>query len=73
MFHLFKQSRVYNGRPYCGPTSRGKPAEYATLDEAKKAKKEFTIRNPVGWDIFDAESGELIQECVNFSACLLPI
>ena len=38
MFHLCKQSRVYNGLPYCGPTSDGVPAHtlfpYKTMAQA---------------------------------------
>ncbi len=61
MFHLFKQTRVYDGYAYCGVTSYGKPAEYATLEKAQQAVKEFTERNPVGWNIYDADTGKLIE------------
>jgi len=61
MYHLFKQSRMYTGRPYCGPTSNREPAEYSTLKQARAAKKEFTRWNPVGWDIYDSETGKKVQ------------
>jgi len=65
MFHLFKMSRTYIGKPYNGPTSLYQDAAYATLPEAVKAAQKFNKRNPVGWYIFEAESGELVDS-VNF-------
>lgn len=61
MFHLYKASRVYSGRPYCGPTSDNKPAEYDTFEEAQVAAATFQEYNPVGWNIFDGDSGELLS------------
>ena len=61
MFHVFKQTRLYSGAPYQGPTSNGFPAEYKTLKEAKIAAENFQQRNPVGWNIFDSETGNLID------------
>lgn len=61
MFHLCKKSRCYGGRAYCGPTSNNVPAEYETLAEAKLAVEEFTKYNPVGWDIYDSETGQLVN------------
>ena len=59
-FHLFKQSRVYSGRPYCGPTSGGFPAESDSLIKAINLAKYFNTFNPVGWDVFDSETGNLV-------------
>ena len=61
MYHLCKQTRIYDGHPYCGPTSNGMPAQYDTLEEAKKAQAEFNERNPVGWNIYDEDTGKLID------------
>ena len=61
MFHLCKQSRIYNGSPYCGPTSGYIPAEYETKEQAIEAQIEFTNKNPVGWNIFDSVTGNLID------------
>lgn len=61
MYHLFKQSRTYTGRPYKGPTSDNVEASYNTFEEALLAAQEFTERNPVGWNIFEAESGEIMD------------
>jgi hypothetical protein len=61
MYHLFKQTRIYEGRPYCGPTSDGSPAEWKTLAEAKTAQQMFNERNPVGWNIYDAETLKLVD------------
>jgi hypothetical protein len=60
MYHLYKQTRIYAGEPYSGPTSDEKPAEYKSLEEAIIAKKEFTERNPVGWNIYNGDTGELV-------------
>jgi hypothetical protein len=61
-YHLFKRTRVYGGQPYCGPTSGGISAEYGTLEAAQQAAYSFTIRNPVGWDIYDSETGILVTD-----------
>ena len=54
MFHLFKASRVYEGRPYCGPTSNGKPAQYKTRLAAVRAANRFLKKNQVGWSVYYA-------------------
>lgn len=61
MYHLCKQTRVYDGEAYCGPTSNGFPAEYITLEEARAARSDFIKRNPVGWNIYDSETGLLVD------------
>lgn len=61
MYHLFKQTRIYHGRPYCGPTSNNQNAEYSDLKSAQHACELFTIANPVGWNIYDATTGELVE------------
>lgn len=61
-YHIFKLSRIYEGRPYCGPTSDGVPAEYNSLTEAKCAADNFLIRNAVGWQVFDSKSGEMLYD-----------
>lgn len=55
MYHLVKKSRIYKGRPYCGPASGNMPAEYKTLAEALAAKERLTAINPVGWDIYEVQ------------------
>ena len=59
-YHLFKKSRVYTGRPYCGPTSNGKPAETDSLGEAIVMQAKMTRDNPVGWDVFVSKTKEKI-------------
>jgi len=59
-YHLFKQSRVYTGRAYSGPTSDNKPAEAETLAEAIVLQAKMTAANPVGWDIFLSETKEQV-------------
>lgn len=59
MYHLYKKSRIYNGHPYSG---NGIPAQYETLEEARNAQAELTARNPVGWDIYDGKTWQLIDD-----------
>lgn len=61
MFHLCKQTRIYQGRPYCGYTSNNVPAEFKSLEVARKMQAMFNARNPVGWNIWDAETGKLVD------------
>ncbi len=61
MFHIFKCSRHYQGRPYAGPSSNNIPLEFDTLEEAKKNRDVVAARNPVGWDIFNSETGEKVS------------
>ena len=61
-YHLVKKSRTYNGVPYKGPTSNNEPAEADTLEEAIALQQEMKYRNPVGWDIFDSETQEKVNE-----------
>ena len=62
MFHIFKATRVYEGRPYCGPVSDGKVCEYTTLEQAIFEAEIMLARNPVGWMVYDAESGECVYD-----------
>lgn len=61
MFHLSKRTRIYDGEPYCGYTSDGVPAEYHTIEEARTARDKFQEFNPVGWNIYDAKTRELVE------------
>ena len=62
-YHLFKQSRNYAGRPYKGMTWQDarEPAETDDLEIARAMKTLMTDWNPVGWDIFDSKTGELVK------------
>lgn len=59
-YHLFKQTRLYSGEPYQGPTSNYQPAEYDTKEDAIAAAAEFNERNPVGWNVWDTETDTLV-------------
>jgi len=59
-YHLFKKSRIYTGRAYSGATNDGNIAEAETLEEATVMKERMTHNNPVGWDIYDSETKELV-------------
>ena len=60
-YHLCKQTRGYNGQPYCGPTSNGILAGSDDLDEALKMAKKFNIENTVGWNVYDSITGLLVE------------
>ena len=61
MFHVFKESDVYDGHPYNGYTSEYKDAEYPTLEEAINTLKKFQeINSGVGWCIFDSDTKQLV-------------
>ena len=54
-YHIYKASRVYEGRPYSGPTSDGQPAQADQLCEAVKMWSLMCAHNPVGWRIRDTQ------------------
>jgi hypothetical protein len=60
-YHLYKQTRVYCGYPYQGATSDDQPAEYETFEEAVHMSYVFNERNPVGWNVFDSVTKELVH------------
>ncbi len=65
MFHLCKQSRMYYGYPYSGPSGeaigkRNEPLEFESLDEAIEASKKLNKFNPVGWNVFDSDTRGLV-------------
>jgi hypothetical protein len=60
-FHLCKQTRLYDGEPYCGPTSDHKPMEFNTLQEARIAVIVLNNLNPTGWNIWDSETHKLVE------------
>lgn len=59
-FHLCKQTRQYHGYPYQGPTSDGAPAVYETVEGAIAAVELFQTKNPVGWNVFNADTKKLV-------------
>jgi hypothetical protein len=61
-YHLYKSSRLYEGRPYCGRSSGGVPAQAATLEAACEWFRCLTATNPgVGWIIWDTETNEDVR------------
>lgn len=60
-YHLEKQTRLYTGKPYCGPTSRGIPAEFNTLEEAVEEADLYQVENPVGWNVWDSETDKCVH------------
>lgn len=59
-YHIIKESRLYTRIPYCGATSGGHPAEAETMEAAVNMARDFMKRNPVGWNVYDSDTGELI-------------
>jgi hypothetical protein len=64
LFHLFKSTRIYSGRPYCGPASGGVPAEFEDIGDALRAQSMMSERNPVGFDVFDSTTGQCVMPFV---------
>lgn len=61
-YHLFKKSRHYIGRAYQGPTWKqaSELAETNDLEFARSMVEIMTMKNPVGWDIYDSTTGERV-------------
>jgi hypothetical protein len=58
-YHIYKATRLYDGHPYCGPSSHGEPMEFESLEHAQNARKRLFTRNPgVDWVIIDTQTGE---------------
>ena len=57
-YHIYKASRVYEGRPYSGPTSHGQPAQADQLCEAVHLRDQMITKNPVGWCIRDTHTNQ---------------
>jgi|688.fasta_scaffold1033207_2 hypothetical protein len=61
-YHLCKQSRMYRGEGYDGPTRKSEePIDIASLEEAKRLQLLYQKRNPVGWNIYDADTEKLVD------------
>ena len=62
-YHLFKQSRNYIDRAYQGRSWRqgSEPAETDDLEFARSMVEILIMKNPVGWDIYDSETGERVK------------
>lgn len=57
-YHLYKATRLYEGRPYAGLANLCQPAEADTLCAALALRDLLMKRNPVGWRIWDTLTGE---------------
>jgi hypothetical protein len=60
-YHIYKATRCYEGRPYCGPASQGQPAQANTLSEAVELQAQMLEHNPVGWNIRDTETKKDVE------------
>lgn len=57
-YHLYKATRLYQGRPYQGPANHGQPAEADTIEAARTLQEQLMLANPVGWRIRDTETAQ---------------
>jgi hypothetical protein len=60
-YHIIKSTRTYNGLPYSGLSNDGAPAESASYMEAIELAVKLNERNPIGWNIYEVKSGNLIH------------
>ena len=57
-YHVYKGSRVYEGRPYQGPSSNGERAEADSLEEVIVLVRRLMAANSgVGWNVRDTQLG----------------
>jgi hypothetical protein len=58
MFHIYKDTRTYEDRGYCGRSSFNIPCEFHTLEDAKDFRRDvLMVQNPgVGWTIVDTNT-----------------
>lgn len=57
-YHIYKATRLYEGRPYSGPANLGKPAQAEQLCEAVALVHKLSLTNPVGWRIHDTMTAQ---------------
>ena len=57
-YHIYKATRVYEGRPYEGASSGGQPAQADTIAQAQTMREQMLLLNPVGWRIHDTATGQ---------------
>lgn len=64
-YHLEKQTRLYGGQGYDGHTARQcgylGPMEFDDLETARKVRLRLQVVNPVGWNIWDSTTRELVE------------
>jgi hypothetical protein len=56
-YHIYKATRLYEGRPYAGPANQGVPAQADVLCDAIALAHKLSQTNPVGWRIWDTLTG----------------
>lgn len=63
-FHIEKQIRIYNGNGYSGFTTKQlelpEPLEFDTLEECEAVLPKLQEFNPVGWNVWDSETGKCV-------------
>ncbi len=64
-YHITKNTRGYHGLGYAGISCQQagiEPAQtYATLDAAIADAKKLSAVNPVGWQVVDAETRQIVR------------
>ena len=70
-YHVEKQTRLYDGRGYdgfsCSLIDHLGCLETNDLAEAKSWVQQLQSVNPVGWNIWDSETGDLVDGFNHFS------
>ncbi len=59
-YHVCKQTRLYQGFPYAGYSSNDEPCDSDDLDEALALAADLQKRNPIGWNVYDSQTGKLV-------------
>lgn len=66
-YHVFKQTRIYEGEPYTGYSMElighvdEDKAESDDLKSAIRLARSLQEANPVGWNVFDSTTGKCVH------------
>lgn len=60
-YHIIKASRIYEGKPYKGSSSLYKELTYTDLAITRSVVNSLNKINPVGWEIYNNHTGEIIE------------
>jgi hypothetical protein len=69
-YHICKFGRVYSGHPYQGPTTCGLKAESDDYAHILQVADCMAHHNPVGWEVYDSETQEMIYSTVSASSVM---
>lgn len=66
-YHIFKQTKMYEGKPYYTDSFAPSPLEFNSIKLAIAVASYMRILNPSGWNIWDASTSRLIDGIDIFS------